>query len=153
MKKTKQQYLTYTSYLAKTNKNVDMYRLYNPKNENLKGLHDCELFEFKFYKSYFCRHEITRRNLLTIFSIYTFQIKATTSDKEFSKIAIDTFFNRIKFLSKYIGKFEVSFRGGNIIFKNYLGKKEEISWFTLSRIANDIYQIDKNIYNSLSYAA
>ena len=42
----------------------------------------------------------------------------------------------------------MSFRGGNIIFNNYLGKKEEISWFTLSRIANDIYQIDKNIYNN-----
>ncbi|WP_167875078.1 hypothetical protein [Salmonella enterica] len=35
----------------------------------------------------------------------------------------------------------ISFRGGNVIFISQFGKKEEISWFTLSKIAADIFDI------------
>jgi len=37
--------------------------------------------------------------------------------------------------------FNISFRGGNFIFISQFGKKEEISWFTLSKIAADIFDI------------
>ncbi|ECN8887510.1 hypothetical protein ZK12_23965 [Salmonella enterica subsp. enterica serovar Infantis] len=37
--------------------------------------------------------------------------------------------------------FNISFRGGNLIFISQFGKKEEISYFTLSKIAGDIFDI------------
>ena len=41
-----------------------------------------------------------------------------------------------------------------MIFRTYNGKKEEISWFTLSRIANDILDInDYSMSNNKLLAA
>ncbi|HGY3770344.1 TPA: hypothetical protein ACQ49C_004727 [Citrobacter freundii] len=154
MKKQNTQCSTFTSYLSKTNKNADMYRLYNPDNSHLSTF----TFDYDnyFYNKYFGRHEITKRNFLTLFAINTYNIFSQPFfDKKIEPITrvIKCFYYRLKSNGFNIDKLSVTFRGGNVIFRNHNGKKEEISWFTLSRIANDIYQIDKNIYNSLSYAA
>ncbi|EPL1207067.1 TPA: hypothetical protein MI658_27505 [Klebsiella pneumoniae] len=140
MKKPNQQYSTFTSYLSKTNKNVDMYRIYNPLNESLR-------FNSKrdknFYDLYFKRHFITRRNILTVFSIHCYLTKNERfiSDRvSFVKCSI--YLSRIMFnlLANDID-FNISFRGGNLIFISQFGKKEEISYFTLSKIAGDIFDI------------
>lgn len=139
MKKQNTQYSTFTSYLSKTNKNVDMYRIYNPLNENLRfNSHDK-----KFYDLYFKRHFITRRNILTVFSIHCYLTKNERfiDDRiSFMKCSIKLFRIIFKSLANDID-FNISFRGGNFIFISQFGKKEEISWFTLSKIAADIFDI------------
>lgn len=142
MKKTKQQYLTYTSYLSKTNKNVDMYRLYNPYNSHL-SIYSFD-YDNYFYNKYFGRHEITKRNFLTLFAINTYNVFSQPFfDKKIDPItrAIKCFSLRLKSNGFNIDKLSVTFRGGNVIFRAYNGKKEEISWFTLSKIAADIFDI------------
>ncbi|EBU9868320.1 hypothetical protein OQN31_23865 [Citrobacter freundii] len=140
MKKQNTQYSTFTSYLAKTNKNVDMYRIYNPLNENLR-------FNSKrdknFYDLYFKRHFITRRNILTVFSIHCYLTKNERfiSDRvSFVKCSIYLFRIMFNSLANDID-FNISFRGGNLIFISQFGKKEEISYFTFSKIAGDIFDI------------
>ncbi|MGS7805015.1 hypothetical protein [Escherichia coli] len=140
MKKPNQQYSTFTSYLSKTNKNVDMYRIYNPLNESLR-------FNSKrdknFYDLYFKRHFITRRNILTVFSIHCYLTKNERFiDDRVSFVKCSIYLFRIIFnsLANDID-FNISFRGGNLIFISQFGKKEEISWFTLSKIAADIFDI------------
>ncbi|ECX6429228.1 hypothetical protein [Klebsiella pneumoniae] len=140
MKKQNTQYSTFTSYLSKTNKNVDMYRIYNPLNENLR-------FNSKrdknFYDLYFKRHFITRRNILTVFSIHCYLTKNERfiDDRvSFVKCSIYLFRIIFKSLANDID-FNISFRGGNLIFISQFGKKEEISYFTLSKIAGDIFDI------------
>lgn len=63
----KQNYSTFTSYLSKTHKNVDLYRLYNP---HFSSFCKSYTYDHDFYLTYFSRHMITERNILTIFSIY-----------------------------------------------------------------------------------
>ncbi|HGE8975776.1 TPA: hypothetical protein ACGE2P_004813 [Salmonella enterica subsp. enterica] len=140
MKKPNQQYSTFTSYLSKTNKNVDMYRIYNPLNESLR-------FNSKrdknFYDLYFKRHFITRRNILTVFSIHCYLTKNERFiDDRVSFVKCSIYLSRIIFnsLANDID-FNISFRGGNLIFISQFGKKEEISYFTLSKIAGDIFDI------------
>ncbi|EKY4971398.1 hypothetical protein QFX84_003701 [Salmonella enterica subsp. enterica] len=140
MRKQNTQYSTFTSYLSKTNKNVDMYRIYNPLNENL-------CFNSKrdknFYDLYFKRHFITRRNILTVFSIHCYLTKNERfiDDRvSFVKCSIYLFRIIFKSLANDID-FNISFRGGNLIFISQFGKKEEISYFTLSKIAGDIFDI------------
>lgn len=65
----KHNYPTLTNYLAKTKKNADLYRLYNPQF-SVFGKPVSE--ERDFYFCYFSRHMITQRNILTLFSIHTF---------------------------------------------------------------------------------
>ncbi|EGZ4267910.1 hypothetical protein AHY38_004528, partial [Salmonella enterica subsp. enterica serovar Javiana] len=65
----KQNYSTLTNYLAKTKKNADLYRLYNPQ---LSVFSKTANEEQAFYFCYFSRHMITQRNILTLFSIHTF---------------------------------------------------------------------------------
>ncbi|EHJ7495031.1 hypothetical protein KBV49_004629, partial [Salmonella enterica] len=48
---------------------------------------------------------------------------------------------KIVHLSDNIDNLNISFRGGNVIFISQFGKKEEISYFTLSKIAGDIFDI------------
>ncbi|EBV8518433.1 hypothetical protein AVD92_25470, partial [Salmonella enterica subsp. enterica serovar Mbandaka] len=139
-KKPNQQYSTFTSYLSKTNKNVDMYRIYNPLNESLR-------FNSKrdknFYDLYFKRHFITRRNILTVFSIHCYLTKNERfiSDRvSFVKCSIYLFRIMFNSLANDID-FNISFRGGNLIFISQFGKKEEISYFTFSKIAGDIFDI------------
>ncbi|HGK4460180.1 TPA: hypothetical protein ACJ2SY_005118 [Klebsiella pneumoniae] len=140
MKKPNQQYSTFTSYLSKTNKNVDMYRIYNPLNESSR-------FNSKrdknFYDLYFKRHFITRRNILTVFSIHCYLTKNERFiDDRVSFVKCSIYLFRIIFnsLANDID-FNISFRGGNLIFISQFGKKEEISYFTLSKIAGDIFDI------------
>ncbi|EBH8147882.1 hypothetical protein AU874_22365 [Salmonella enterica subsp. enterica serovar Paratyphi B str. SPB7] len=147
MKKQNTQYSTFTSYLAKTNKNVDMYRIYNPLNENLR-------FNSKrdknFYDLYFKRHFITRRNILTVFSIHCYLTKNERfiDDRvSFVKCSIYLFRIIFKSLANDID-FNISFRGGNVIFISQFGRKEEISYFTLSRIAGDIFDINDYSINN-----
>ncbi|WP_427328992.1 hypothetical protein ACQHNS_27105 (plasmid) [Enterobacter hormaechei] len=139
MKKQNTQYSTFTSYLSKTNKNVDMYRIYNPLNENLRfNSHDKN-----FYDLYFKSHFITRRNILTVFSIHCYLTKNERfiDDRiSFVKCSIKLFRIIFKSLANDID-FNISFRGGNLIFISQFGKKEEISYFTLSKIAGDIFDI------------
>ncbi len=67
---------------------------------------------------------------------------------------IKCFYYRLKSNRFNIDKLSVTFRGGNVIFRTYNGKKEEISWFTLSRIANDILDInDYSMSNNKLLAA
>lgn len=140
MKKQNTQYSTFTSYLSKTNKNVDMYRIYNPMNENL-----CfnSIRDINFYNLYFKRHFITRRNILTVFSIHCYLTKNERfiSDRvSFVKCSIYLFRIMFNSLANDID-FNISFRGGNLIFISQFGKKEEISYFTFSKIAGDIFDI------------
>lgn len=153
MKKPNQQYSTFTSYLSKTNKNVDMYRIYNPLNESLR-------FNSKrdknFYDLYFKRHFITRRNILTVFSIHCYLTKNERFiDDRVSFVKCSIYLSRIIFnsLANDID-FNISFRGGNLIFISQFGKKEEISYFTLSKIAGDIFDIkDFSMSNNKLLAA
>lgn len=147
MKKQNTKYSTFTSYLSKTNKNVDMYRIYNPLNENLR-------FNSKrdknFYDLYFKRHFITRRNILTVFSIHCYLTKNERfiDDRvSFVKCSIYLFRIIFKSLANDID-FNISFRGGNVIFISQFGRKEEISYFTLSRIAGDIFDINDYSINN-----
>lgn len=140
MKQQNTKYSTFTSYLSKTNKNVDMYRIYNPLNENLRFNSKCDK---KFYDLYFKRHFITRRNILTVFSIHCYLTKNERfiDDRvSFVKCSIYLFRIIFKSLANDID-FNISFRGGNLIFISQFGKKEEISYFTLSKIAGDIFDI------------
>ncbi|MCK6821703.1 hypothetical protein L8T02_23915 [Enterobacter chengduensis] len=140
MKQQNTKYSTFTSYLSKTNKNVDMYRIYNPLNENLRFNSKRDK---KFYDLYFKRHFITRRNILTVFSIHCYLTKNERfiDDRvSFVKCSIYLFRIIFKSLANDID-FNISFRGGNLIFISQFGKKEEISYFTLSKIAGDIFDI------------
>ncbi|HBW6968671.1 TPA: hypothetical protein MFB47_005170 [Klebsiella pneumoniae] len=154
MKKQNTQYSTFTSYLSKTNKNVDMYRIYNPLNEKLRF---SSKRDKNFYDLYFKRHFITRRNILTVFSIHCYitnnerlsgTIEKPSVNKEiytynktrFVKVSIQLFRMIFKSLANDLD-LNISFRGGNFIFISQFGKKEEISWFTLSKIAADIFDI------------
>ncbi|EJE2974117.1 hypothetical protein M4F23_004924 [Salmonella enterica] len=140
MKKQNTQYSTFTSYLSKTNKNVDMYRIYNPLNEKLRF---SSKRDKNFYDLYFKRHFITRRNILTVFSIHCYLTKNERfiDDRvSFVKCSIYLFRIIFKSLANDID-FNISFRGGNLIFISQFGKKEEISYFTLSKIAGDIFDI------------
>ncbi|ECB7904196.1 hypothetical protein E1351_22760 [Salmonella enterica subsp. enterica serovar Braenderup] len=140
MKKQNTKYSTFTSYLSKTNKNVDMYRIYNPMNENL-----CfnSIRDINFYNLYFKRHFITRRNILTVFSINCYLTKNERfidNRISFAKCSIYLFRIIFKSLANDLD-LNISFRGGNVIFISQFGKKEEISYFTLSKIAGDIFDI------------
>lgn len=140
MKKQNTKYSTFTSYLSKTNKNVDMYRIYNPLNENL-----CfnSIRDINFYNLYFKRHFITRRNILTVFSINCYLTKNERfidNRISFAKCSIYLFRIIFKSLANDLD-LNISFRGGNVIFISQFGKKEEISYFTLSKIAGDIFDI------------
>ncbi|MGJ4185331.1 hypothetical protein [Klebsiella pneumoniae] len=140
MKKPNQQYSTFTSYLSKTNKNVDMYRIYNPLNESLRINSKRDK---NFYDLYFKRHFITRRNILTVFSIHCYLTKNERFiDDRVSFVKCSIYLFRIMFnsLANDID-FNISFRGGNLIFISQFGKKEEISYFTFSKIAGDIFDI------------
>ncbi|EBV1452634.1 hypothetical protein DNY42_24860 [Salmonella enterica subsp. enterica serovar Hadar] len=147
MKKQNTQYSTFTSYLSKTNKNVDMYRIYNPLNEKLRF---SSKRDKNFYALYFKRHFITRRNILTVFSIHCYLTKNERfiDDRvSFVKCSIYLFRIIFKSLANDID-FNISFRGGNLIFISQFGKKEEISYFTLSRIAGDIFDINDYSINN-----
>ncbi|HHL8968770.1 TPA: hypothetical protein ACQ85A_003977 [Escherichia coli] len=140
MKKQNTQYSTFTSYLSKTNKNVDMYRIYNPMNENL-----CfnSIRDINFYNLYFKRHFITRRNILTVFSINCYLTKNERfidNRISFAKCSIYLFRIMFKSLANDLD-LNISFRGGNVIFISQFGKKEEISYFTFLKIACDIFDI------------
>lgn len=65
----KQNYSTLTSYLSKTKKNTDLYRLYNP---HFSIFCKNSIEDHVFYLNYFSRHMVTERNILTIFAIHTF---------------------------------------------------------------------------------
>lgn len=147
MKKQNTQYSTFTSYLSKTNKNVDMYRIYNPLNEKLRF---SSKRDKNFYDLYFKRHFITRRNILTVFSIHCYLTKNERfiDDRvSFVKCSIYLFRIIFKSLANDID-FNISFRGGNLIFISQFGKKEEISYFTLSRIAGEIFDINDYSINN-----
>ncbi len=129
----KQNYPTLTNYLAKTNKNVDLYRLYNP-HFSLFGKTCNE--EQIFYCCYFSRHMITERNILTLFSIHTF-LFYNISKKE----TIKSFSNFLKYANHDVFNNAFKFRGCNIIYQNKKREVKEISWFSFSRIYDDIVKI------------
>jgi hypothetical protein len=63
-----------TNYPSLTNyrqnkKNADLYRLYNPQ---FSFFCKSDTQEQRFYFDYFSRHMVSKRNILTVFSIYTF---------------------------------------------------------------------------------
>lgn len=61
MNKTK--YPSLTNYLAKTKKNADLYRLYNPQ---FSFFCKSDTQEQRFYFDYFSRHMVSKRNILTV---------------------------------------------------------------------------------------
>lgn len=73
----KQNYSTLTSYLSKTKKNTDLYRLYNP---HFSIFCKNSIEDHVFYLNYFSRHMVTERNILTIFAIHTFSLIAWKKD-------------------------------------------------------------------------
>ena len=134
----KQNYPTLTNYLAKTKKNADLYRLYNPqfsvfsKTANEKQ---------DFYFCYFSRHMITQRNILTLFSIHTF-ISYNISKKE----TIKSFVHFLRNANHDTFNNAFQFRGCNIIYQNKKREVKEISWFSFSRIYDEIVKIKEYEY-------
>ncbi|EBA1657372.1 hypothetical protein BAB42_11980 [Salmonella enterica subsp. enterica serovar Poano] len=143
----KHNYPTLTNYLAKTKKNTDLYRLYNPQfSAFIKTVDE----EQDFYFCYFSRHMITGRNILTLFSIHTF-FSYNISKKE----TIKSFTQFLRNTNHNIFNNAFQFRGCNIIYRNKKREIKEISWFSFSRIYDDIvkikeYRINNNTYNKLT---
>lgn len=136
----KYNYPTLTNYLSKTKKNADLYRLYNP---NFSVLSKTYNEEQDFYLCYFSRHMITERNILTLFSIHTFLSYSEDKKKTIKaficflkKANIETFNNAFRF------------RGCNIIYTNKKREVKEISWFSFSRIYDEIVKIKEYEYNN-----
>ncbi|HBH6935229.1 TPA: hypothetical protein KUN31_004703 [Enterobacter cloacae] len=138
---------TLTNYLAKTKKNVDLYRLYNPQF-SVFGKTVSE--EQDFYFCYFSRHMITQRNILTLFSIHTF-LSYNISKKE----TIKSFVHFLRNANHDAFNNAFQFRGCNIIYQNKKREVKEISWFSFSRIYDDIvkikeYSANNEIYNKFA---
>lgn len=106
----KQNYSTFTSYLSKTHKNVDLYRLYNP---HFTSFCKSYTYDHDFYLTYFSRHMITERNILTIFSIYTHFSYGMTK-----KETIRDFILFLKKINSVVFWKSFSFRGCNVIYFN-----------------------------------
>lgn len=139
----KHNYPTLTNYLAKTKKNADLYRLYNPQ---FSVFSKTASEEQDFYFCYFSRHMVTQRNILTLFSIHTFlsyNISKNETIKSFvhflKKANHDTFNNAFQFC------------GCNIIYQNKKREIKEISWFSFSRIYDDIVKIKEYSANNETY--
>ena len=129
----KQNYPTLTNYLARTKKNADLYRLYNPQfSEFSKTASE----EQDFYFCYFSRHMITKRNILTLFSIHTF-LSYNISKKE----TIKSFVHFLRNANHDTFNDAFQFRGCNIIYRNKKREVKEISWFSFSRLYDDIVKI------------
>ncbi|MFV7495845.1 hypothetical protein ACNPM9_12120 [Klebsiella michiganensis] len=139
----KQNYPTLTNYLAKTKKNADLYRLYNPQF-SIFGKPVSE--EQDFYFCYFSRHMITERNILTLFSIHTF-LSYNVSKKE----TIKSFVHFLKKANHDTFNNAFQFRGCNIIYQNKKREFMEISWFSFSRIYDDIVKIKEYSANNKIY--
>lgn len=139
----KQNYPTLTNYLAKTRKNADLYRLYNPQL-SVFGKPVSE--EQDFYFCYFSRHMITHRNILTLFSIHTF-LSYNRSKKE----TIKSFVHFLRNANHDTFNNVFQFRGCNIIYQNKKREVKEISWFSLSRIYDDIVKIKEYGANNETY--
>ncbi|ECC9869918.1 hypothetical protein CIE86_07495 [Salmonella enterica subsp. enterica serovar Panama] len=142
----KQNHSTLTNYLAKTNKNADLYRLYNPQHSVFSKTANEEQ---DFYFCYFSRHMITQRNILTLFSIHTF-LSYNISKKE----TIKSFVHFLRNVNRDTFNNAFQFRGCNIIYQNKKREVKEISWFSFSRVYDDIvkikeYEINNNTYNKL----
>ncbi len=144
----KYNYPTITNYLTKTKKNADLYRLYNPQFSVFgKAVNE----EKDFYFCYFSRHMITQRNILTIFSIYTF-----FSYKLNKKETIKSFVHFLRKANHDTFNNAFQFRGCNIIYQNKKREVKEISWFSFSRIYDDIVKIkeyDTNHNNLIKLVA
>ncbi|EAW4374436.1 hypothetical protein M9288_000652 [Salmonella enterica] len=143
----KHNYPTLTNYLAKTKKNTDLYRLYNPQF-SVFGKPVSE--EQDFYFCYFSRHMITERNILTLFSIHTF-LSYNISKKE----TIKSFVHFLRNANHDTFNNAFQFRGCNIIYQNKKKEVKEISWFSFSRIYDDIvkikeYRTNNNTYNKIA---
>lgn len=136
----KQNHSTMTSYLSKTKKNTDLYRLYNP---HLSVFCKNSTEDHDFYLNYFSRHMVTERNILTIFAIHTFF--SYGMDK---KETIKAFTRFLKEENKDVFYQSFSFRGCNIIYTNKKGEVKEISWFSFSRIYDEIVKIKEYEYNN-----
>ncbi|MES3269325.1 hypothetical protein [Klebsiella aerogenes] len=143
----KQNYPTLTNYLSKTKKNSDLYRLYNPQFSVFgKTVNE----EQDFYFCYFSRHMITERNILTLFSIHTF-LSYNVSKNE----TIKSFTHFLRNANNDTFNNAFQFRGCNIIYKNKKKEIKEISWFSFSRIYDDIvkikeYKTNNNTYNRIA---
>ena len=144
----KHNYPTLTNYLAKTKKNVDLYRLYNPQFSVFSKTANEEQ---SFYFCYFSRHMITQRNILTLFSIHTF-LSYNISKKE----TIKSFVNFLRNANHGSFNNAFKFRGCNIIYHNKKREVKEISWFSFSQIYDDIIKIkeyDTNHNNFIKLVA
>lgn len=143
----KPNYSSLTNYLTRTKKNADLYRLYNPEFATYgKTANE----EQAFYLCYFSRHRITQRNILTLFSIHTF-LSYNMSKKE----TIKSFVHFLRNTNHDTFNNVFQFRGCNIIYQNKKKEVKEISWFSLSRIYDDIvkieeYRINNNTYSKLA---
>ena len=100
----KTNYPSLTNYLAKTKKNADLYRLYNPQ---FSFFCKSDTQEQRFYFDYFSRHMVSKRNILTVFSIYTF-----TSYNMNKKETIKNFIRFLKTTNESTFHNAFSFRGG-----------------------------------------
>ena len=129
----KTNYPSLTNYLAKTKKNADLYRLYNPQ---FSFFCKSDTQEQRFYFDYFSRHMVSKRNILTVFSIYTF-----TSYNMNKKETIKNFIRFLKTTNESTFHNAFSFRGGNILYVSNKNMLKEISWFSLARIYEDIKKI------------
>lgn len=139
----KYNYPTLTNHLAKTKKNADLYRLYNPQFSVFGKLVSEEQ---DFYFCYFSIHMITERNILTLFSIHTF-LSYNVSKKE----TIKSFVHFLRNANHGTFNNVFQFRGCNIIYQNKKREVKEISWFSFSRIYDDIVKIKEYGTNNETY--
>ena len=140
----KHNYPTLTNYLAKTKKNADIYRLYNPQF-SVFGKPVSE--EQDFYFCYFSRHMITERNILTLFSIHTF-LSYNVSKKE----TIKSFIHFLKKSNHDTFNNAFQFRGCNIITRREKLKRSHgfhsHGSMTISSKSKSIVQTMKFITNT-----
>ncbi|EEV6629837.1 hypothetical protein EJE58_23815, partial [Escherichia coli] len=86
---------------------------------------------------------VTERNILTIFAIHTFfsySMEKKDTIKAFTRFLKEE--NHDTFYQSF------SFRGCNIIYTNKKGEVKEISWFSFSRIYDEIIKIKEYEYNN-----
>lgn len=139
----KHNYPTLINYLAKTKKNADLYRLYNPQFSVFEKPVSQEQGS---YFCYFSRHMITQRNTLTLFSIYTF-LSYNLSKKE----TIKSFVHFLRSTNHDTFNNVFQFRDCNIIYQNKKREVKEISWFSFSRIYDNIVKIKEYGTNNETY--
>ena len=103
-------------------------------------------YNYDFYLNYLSRHMITERNILTMFSIY-----AHFSYGMAKKETFKDFILFLKNINTVVFQKSFSFRGCNVIYLNKKREQKELSWFTFSRVYDEVLGIKECQFNNNIY--